>query len=1141
MGLFTRKRFGKSYTIDERAANAQGKQQQPQPGQIPLSERAHLLDSAAIIRKLRSSEHDGLTNEEAERRLEEYGENALDDEGGVSAIKVLIRQMANALTLVLVAACALSWGVQDWIEGAVITAVIILNVTVGFIQEYKAEKTMDSLRSLSSPTAIVIRGGEAQTVPSRHVVPGDIVMVKLGDVVPADMRVISSANVECDEALLTGEALPVTKVVYRLRNGADRKPPADDSAGPDPDHVHSDGDVGVGDRINMLFSSANVVKGRATGIVVATGMGTQVGAIATAMKKKKTSRVPKTTGDGQKIAWNKRAKEHIMVFLGLRSGTPLQIKLSKLAYILFICAIILAIIVFSVAKFNVTNEVAIYAIALGIAIIPESLIAVLTITMAAGTSRMAKQHVIVRKLNALEALGGVTDVCSDKTGTLTQGKMIVRNLWIGSSLVDNNEKISGSGSGQGSRTFSVEAGSEALRPEGRIFENIPGEPEDEKIIRPGSLDSGLRAIVECASLCNVATIAQNKEGVWKSTGDPTEVALQVLAHKLQLGRPKLARVQSEEEDEEGIEVDDKRDGRRYRLLVEYPFDSDLKRMSVIYADRERPNENLVLLKGAVENVLAASTTCLENPSTGIENTAPLTEAFRAATMAKTEALAAQGLRVLALSARRVSTTGSSDGNPSREDTERDMTFLGLAGIYDPPRPESRDAVRACRAAGITVHMLTGDHAATAAAIAREIEIVGPDARVGGKDGQIMTAAEFDRLSDEEIDQLPELPLVIARCAPQTKVRMIEAGSRRRKYMAMTGDGVNDAPSLKLAPVGIAMGMGGSDVAKDASDLVLTDDNFDSIRSAIGEGRRIFDNIQRFVLHLLTTNVAEVLLLVIGLCFIDNQGASVFPLSPLAVLWINMVTSSPPAFGLGLEKPAANIMKRPPHNIKTGVFTLQTIGDVLFYGFVMGSTCLIAFVIVIYGANDGSLGQECNRGFHEGCDAVFRARSTVFATLIFQILFYAWELKALDRSMFNITPGRLFTQDLWANQILFWSVVIGCASVPLAIYVPGLNTRVFYQKGITWEWGLIIGMTLVFIASAEMWKIFVRSSDWYNRMGENHGWSATADVVRPNSKRRSRGDTTSSTGSETLDLGEKAREEKEAKEHRQQEAFGDQRV
>ncbi|KAG8697213.1 hypothetical protein FRC09_008007 [Ceratobasidium sp. 395] len=1120
MGLFTRKRFGKSYTIDDRYAK--GKQPQPQPTQIPLSERAHLLDAVAIIRKLRSNEHDGLTDEEAERRLDEYGENALEDEGGVSALKVLIRQMANALTLVLVAACALSWGVQDWIEGAVITAVILLNVTVGFIQEYKAEKTMDSLRSLSSPTALVVRGGEAKTIPSRHVVPGDIVMVKLGDVVPADIRLITAANVECDEALLTGEALPVVKVVHRLGE-PDRKPPPEGSDGPDPDQVQSDGDVGVGDRINMLFSSANVVKGRATGIVVATGMGTQVGAIALAMKKKKGGSSRKVDEDGQKLGLGTRVKDRIMVWLGLRSGTPLQIKLSKLAYTLFLCAIILALIVFSVARFKVTNEVAIYAIALGIAVIPESLIAVLTITMSAGTSRMAKQHVIVRKLNALEALGGVTDVCSDKTGTLTQGKMVVRKLWIASGRVGQDEKIAGNSNvGNGSRTFDIEAGAEALRPEGRVFEKVG---DEEKIVRPESLDDGLRALVESASLCNVATISQNKEGVWKSTGDPTEVALQVLAHKLQLGRPKLAQVQSE--DEEGDEKRDKKDGRRYKLLTEFPFDSELKRMSTVYADRERP-ENLILLKGAVENVLAASTTCLASPTSAIQDAVPLTDALRAATLAQTESLAAQGLRVLALSARRASSPAS--GAPSREDTEQNMTFLGLAGIYDPPRPESRDAVRACRAAGITVHMLTGDHAATAAAIAREIEIVGPDAVVGGKKGEIMTAAEFDRMTDAEIDRLPELPLVIARCAPQTKVRMIEAGSRRRKYMAMTGDGVNDAPSLKLAPVGIAMGMGGSDVAKDASDLVLTDDNFDSIRSAISEGRRIFDNIQRFVLHLLATNVAEVILLVIGLCFIDGQGASVFPLSPLAILWINMVTSCPPAFGLGLEKPAVNIMKRPPHNIKTGVFTLQVLIEVVFYGLVMGATCLLAFVIVVYGVNGGNLGEECNRQHNGSCEPVFRARSTVFATLIFEVLFFAWELKALDRSMFSITPGRPFTKDLWANPILFWSVVIGCASVPLAIYVPGLNTRVFYQSGITWEWGIIIGMTLVFIASAELWKIFVRGTERYNRLGESRGWGATADVLRPKSGLESR--------SETLDLNEKRRG---AEGNGHEEEFGDKRV
>ncbi|QRV93294.1 potassium/sodium efflux P-type ATPase [Ceratobasidium sp. AG-Ba] len=1090
MRLFTRKRFGISYTIRSVKDKEQG-----EPSQIPLSERAHLLDSSAIIRKLQTSERDGLTDDEARRRLEEYGENALDDEGGVSAFKVLIRQMANALTLVLVAACALSWGVKDFVEGAVITAVIVANVVIGFFQEYKAEKTMESLRSLSSPTAVVIRGGEAKTIPSRHIVPGDMVMVKLGDVVPADIRIVTAANVECDEALLTGEALPVAKIVHRLSE-KDRKLMEDDEDGPDPDHVHSDGDIGVGDRINMLFSSANVVKGRATGVVVATGMGTQVGAIANAMRKK-GGRVRKVDDEGNKIGVHVQLKERIMIWLGLRSGTPLQIKLSKLAYLLFICAVILAIIVFAVAKFHITNEVAIYAIALGIAVIPESLIAVLTITMSAGTSRMAKQHVIVRKLNALEALGGVTDVCSDKTGTLTQGKMVVRKLWVASGKIGQDQKVAGGSSGQttsgDSRMFSVETGTEALRPEGRLLD------EEEREIKPGSLDDGLRALVECASLCNVATISQNKEGIWKSTGDPTEVALQVLAHKLQLGRPTLARVQTE--DDEG-EIHDRKESRRYKLLVEFPFDSELKRMSVVYADRDQA-ENLVLLKGAVENVLAASSACLASPTSSIENAVPLTDDVCAATLAQTESLAAQGLRVIALAARRVAPASS---QLSREQAETELTFLGLAGIYDPPRPESRDAVRACKAAGIIVHMLTGDHAATAAAIAREIEIVGPDAVVGGKKGEIMTAAEFDRMTDAEIDRLPELPLVIARCAPRTKVRMIEAGVRRRKYLAMTGDGVNDAPSLKLAPVGVAMGMGGSDVAKDASDLVLTDDNFDSIRSAISEGRRIFDNIQRFVLHLLGANVAEVVLLVIGLCFIDSTGASVFPLSPLAILWINMVTSGPPAFGLGLEKPAANIMKRPPHNVKTGIFTLQIIIEIMFYGLVMGATSLIAFVIVIYGANSGNLGVDCNRQYDDACNPAFRARSTAFATLTFQILIFAWELKSLDRSMFSITPGRPFYKDLWMNQTLFWSVIFGSATVPIAIYVPGLNTRVFHQSGITWEWGLIIGMTVFFVVCCEIWKIFVRSNEGYNRLGEGKGWGAVADVARPEALLGSRSQT-----------------------------------
>ncbi|KAK7443243.1 hypothetical protein VKT23_015840 [Stygiomarasmius scandens] len=1113
--LFKRKNYGRAYT---RSASQPAVTAQTQ--QTALAERAYLLETSVIIQKLRTNETDGLSEDDAKVRLEEYGENLLSDKGGVSAVSVLIRQMANALTLVLVAAMALSFGVEDWVEGAVITAVIVLNVSVGFVQEYRAEKTMDSLRSLSSPTAIIIRNGETICIPAKDVVPGDIVNIKIGDVVPADLRLLSVANLEIDEALLTGEALPVAKIVDRIKP---QVLPSGETV-----------EVGVGDRINMAFASTSVTKGRGRGVVVATGMGTQVGGIAKAMGKKEAGEVK--DGEETKIPLRTRVYETVMKWLGLRTGTPLQIKLSKLAYVLFLCAIVLAIIVFGVAKFKVNEEVAIYAIALAISVIPESLIAVLTITMSAGTQRMVKQSVIVRKLNALEALGGVTDICSDKTGTLTQGKMTVRKVWLPTSQASETTP----------REFTVESGPEALSPEGRLFENLEGGKE--VVIEPKSMDEGLKELVLVASLCNVATIGKNKEDRWTSTGDPTEVALQVFAHKVGMGRPSLVTpgsssssgddsgVEKITEDSEkkhlqAIDEDDESDekkqqsesesdfdasstSKRYRLKTEYPFDSSLKRMSTVYIDNQNPENPLLLLKGAVERVLDASVSYARIGDGEKEKaTAPLDDAVRTRILAAVEETAAQGLRVLALASRRLDAkkmleerqrhrdSMSSEatavagknakgrgGDPietmleelKREEVERDFVFQGLVGIYDPPRPESITAVKACRDAGITVHMLTGDHAATATAIAKEISIVEPDAPKGA----IMTATEFNKLTDAEIDSLPQLPLVIARCAPETKVRMIEAGRRRGKYLAMTGDGVNDAPALSLAPVGIAMGMDGSDVAKDASDLVLTDDNFDSIRAAIGEGRRIFDNIQRFVLHLLSVNIGEVILLVVGLAFIDEVGQSVFPLSPLAVLWINMITSSPPAFGLGLEKAAVNVMKRPPHNIKTGVFTWPVILDCLAYGIAMGAVSMVSFVAVVWGRYEGDLGRDCNRGSKvEECEAVYRARSTVFATLIFCILYYAWELKSLDRPLFNMTPGRPFWVDLWANQVLFWSVVLGAASVPIAIYIPGFNTTVFYQSGITWEWGIVVGLTVLYIIFCELWKVFVRSKSWYNNIGK----------------------------------------------------------
>uniref|UniRef100_A0A0W0G514 P-type Na(+) transporter n=1 Tax=Moniliophthora roreri TaxID=221103 RepID=A0A0W0G514_MONRR len=860
-----------------------------------LPESTHAINGLEVVRHLNSHSTNGLSEAEATERLTEHGENILDGGGGASPFKVLFRQVANALTLVLVAAMALSYGVRDWVEGAVITAVIAINVLVGFFQEYKAEKSMDALRSLSSPTANVIRDGQVVSVPAKNVVLGDIVNIKMGDVVPADLRLVSVSNLEIDEALLTGEALPVQKITEAMKIEMDA---GNGSAVA----------IGAGDLVNMAFASTVVTKGRGRGVVVATGMRTQVGGIALSMTNRRSD-------DKSDMPRRIRIYEKIMTIAGLRTGTPLQIKLSKLAYVLLIAAVVLTIVVFGVAEFDISTEVAIYAIALAIGVIPEGLIAVLTITMSAGTIRMAKEHVIVRRLNALEALGGITDICSDKTGTLTQGKMIVKTVWIPSAQ-------------DAPRQFKVEAPSGALNPEGRVLEQTKSsnktDDSNSAVINPAEMDNALKELVTVASLCNVATIGQGKDDQWTSTGDPTEVALQVFAHKLGMGRPSLVDVlntaDSLTEKTDSQTVDTVTESKRYTLKNEYPFDSSLKRMSTVYTDQSFHMQPIVLLKGAVERVLDASVSYLKNGKDAgisrleenmvdvtVADVAPLDDNARTAVLASMEEIAAQGLRVLALASRRLDVAGDvkqlNDSNSvvtageksevdlvlsrlTREQVERDLVFIGLVGIYDPPRPESVAAVKACKEAGITVHMLTGDHAATATAIARELRIVEPDAPKGA----IMHASEFNRLTNKEIDALPTLPLVIARCSPETKVRMIEAGRRRGKYLAMTGDGVNDAPALSLAPVGIAMGMGGSDVAKDASDLILTDDNFDSIRSAIREGRRLFDNIQRFILHLLSVNIGEVLLLVIGLAFKDEQDQSVFPLSPLSVLWINMITS-----------------------------------------------------------------------------------------------------------------------------------------------------------------------------------------------------------------------------------------------------------
>ncbi|PKS04934.1 hypothetical protein jhhlp_008300 [Lomentospora prolificans] len=1029
-----------------------GKQKANMPGEghvsgqsnKPMSLPAHALTYRQVEEELKSNALSGLSADEAASRLTTFGSNDLGDAEGVQPIRIIIAQVANAMTMVLILAMAVSYGFKSWIEGGVITFVILLNVVVGFFQEYSAEKTMDSLRSLSSPTGNVVRNGRSHVVPSGEIVPGDLIELKMGDTVPADVRLTEAVNFETDEALLTGESLPVRK---------------------DEDQTFSEA-TGPGDRLNVAYSSSTVTKGRAKGIVFATGVYTEIGAIASALRKKDSKvRQVKRGPDGKAKphryleAFTLTITDAVGRFLGVNTGTPLQKKLSRLAILLFGIAIVCAIIVLAANKFDSRTEVIIYAVATGLSMIPASLVVVLTITMAAGTKRMVERNVIVRNLRSLEALGAVTDICSDKTGTLTQGRMLARGAWI-----------------PALGTFTVENSSSPFNPESGDIRFIKKQPTaidfkkggDEEVgpvdTASNLLDKGKDALVEYLRVCSFANLATvvNTDGEWNARGDPTEIAIQIFASRFDWNRLKFTSGEHP----------------AWSDLVEMPFDSDVKRMSVIF--RENSTGALrVLTKGAVERVLDE---CINYcPNADSDELVPLTDEVRRQILQNMEVFAGLGLRVLALASKPFEGVVKKSDNVDRQTIERELTFRGLIGLYDPPRPESAPAVRQCHEAGISVHMLTGDHPETAKAIAIEVGILPTRMDRVAQDvaaAMVMTASQFDALTDDEVDELPVLPLVIARCAPSTKVRMIEALHRRKKFCAMTGDGVNDSPSLRRADVGIAMGQSGSDVAKDASDIVLADDNFASIVAAIEEGRRIFDNIQKFVLHVLAENIAQAGTLLVGLAFKDKNGLSVFPLAPVEIVWIIMATSGMPDMGLGFERAVPDILRRPPQSLKTGIFTAEFLLDMVVYGLWITALCLSSFVLVVYRWGDGQLGEGCNEGYNDSCDVVFRARATTFACLTWFALFLAWEMVDMRRSFFRMQPGstKYFTQwmhDVWRNKFLFWAIIIGFVTLFPLLYIPVINKVVFKHKGISWEWGIVFISAALFFMGVEFWKFCKR--------------------------------------------------------------------
>lgn len=1018
---------------------------------------AYLLPIKKCYTVYETSLEDGLTNIRAEQLLEKYGKNTLGEGDKISFTGILIHQTCNAMILVLLICTVISFAIKDWITGGVIAFIIGLNIVIGGWQEFKAEKTMGSLKNLSSPTARVIRNGEDNTIQAEDVVPGDIVIVKVGDTIPADLRLVDTSNFETDEALLTGESIPVAK---------------------DSEAIITK-EVPVGDRINMAFSSSTVTKGRATAIVTLTGLDTEIGKIAKSLKQKQSVIRKPTKKDGVKGGVKSTAGtiyDIIGYVLGTNTGTPLKRRLSWLAIYLFGLAVILAIIVMASQKFNVTKEVAIYAICVAISMIPSSLVAVLTITMAIGAKEMVKRNIIVRKIDALEHLGSVNAICSDKTGTLTQGRMIARNVFIPGvgtfSVVDSDEPFNPT---RGKIKYISKTPLEVSECDKNKWESLK---KFEKKINDNPQMAKLYQIWNLtASLANIAVVFQEQnantgQGSWKAHGDPTEIAIQVFSARVGYARKLLV----DEED-------------KYTHLAEFPFDSSIKRMSAVYRDNES-GKDIIFTKGAVERLLKCSKYWFDDK---VGKFVEIDDTVIDTINDNVNALSEKGLRVLAF-AYRESRENKGKGwcDIPREQVEKDLKFVGLIGIYDPPRQETLPSVKKCHKAGISVHMVTGDHPSTAKAIAQEVGILPHNLYHYSDDVvkvMVMTAMQFDALSDDEIDALPVLPLVIARCAPQTKVRLVDALHRRKQIVAMTGDGVNDSPSLKKSDIGIAMGKNGSDVAKDASDIVLSDDNFASILNAIEEGRRMSDNIQKFVLQLLSLNVAQVLFLMIGLVFKDASGFSVFPLSPVEVLWIIVVTSCFPAMGLGVEKASDDIMERPPKDAKESVFTTEMLCDMCIYGIILAACCMCPFVIDMYGIGNAEFGENCNSSdFASSCYRVFRSRSSAFAVMTWCALLLAWEMIHLRRSLFFMHPetdhpATEWMKDLWGNQFLFWSVIIGFFTIFPTVYIPVINTKVFLHRGISYEWGLSIAFSILFLAGSELYKWFKRR--WYIKKEQAH--------------------------------------------------------
>ena len=766
----------------------------------------HALKLTEVYETLHTSE-EGLSDAEAAERLKKHGRNELRSKPPKTILQMLKAQIVDPMVLILIGAAAFSAILQEWTEAAVIFVIVIVNAIIGIVQEKKAQSSLEALRNMSAPTARVLRQGEESVIPASDLVVGDVVMLGDGDMVPADLRLIDSANLKVQEASLTGESVPSEKEAEDIL----------------PE------DCPLGDRSNMAYTSAIVTYGRATGVVVATGMDTEVGNIAGMLDNQDDT------------------------------DTPLKRKLNAVGKTLTIVGLIVCALIFAIGAFYQRPLIPqfLVAISLAISIIPEGLPATATIVMALGVQRMAKKNALIRKLPAVETLGSATVICSDKTGTLTLNKMTVTHIAV-------------NGDFENGTTTPIES---AAKQHPAVYKEL----------------------VYAAALCNDASLDRKGEII----GDPTEGALIYLAQAFGI-------------DHEALEDD-------YPRLFEQPFDSERKRMTTVH----RINEKWIsYTKGAVDEMLPLCTHILTS-----EGVRPITEADKENITKLCLSMSEDALRVLGFAMRTLTALPTDDD----ENVEFDMTFVGVTGMIDPPRKEVADSVRTCRQAGIRTIMITGDHKVTALAIAKELDIYREgDTVISGEDLDVMT--------DDELDDAVKTTTVFARVSPADKLRIIQSLKRTGEVAAMTGDGVNDSPALKAADIGVAMGITGTDVAKDAADMILLDDSFTTIAYAIKEGRRVYRNIQKVIQFLLVGNIAEILTLFVATLF--NWDA---PLLAVHILWVNLATATLPALALGVDPASKNIMKHKP--VKSGtLFEKDLVRRVITQGIFVAAMTTCAYWI-----------------------------------------------------------------------------------------------------------------------------------------------------------------------------------------------------